>query len=91
MAQDFIGAPATSVDIERCFSHAGGMVTKRRHALSAETIRTNSLANAWVRGGWIPEAEVIDKLGSRASRKKTSSVELLAVIDLEDSSDSASE
>ncbi|KAJ7223549.1 hypothetical protein GGX14DRAFT_351818, partial [Mycena pura] len=39
MAQDFLGAPATSVDIEHCFSPSGGMVTKRRHALSAETIR----------------------------------------------------
>ncbi|KAJ7200380.1 hypothetical protein GGX14DRAFT_372201 [Mycena pura] len=70
MAQDFLGAPATSVDVERTFSHGGGMVTKRRHAHSAETIRANALVSAWRREDLIPEAAVIEKLGTRNSRKK---------------------
>ncbi|KAJ7191538.1 hypothetical protein GGX14DRAFT_295642, partial [Mycena pura] len=53
---------ATSVDVERAFSHGGDMVTKRRHALSAETIRANALVSAWRREDLIPEAAVIEKL-----------------------------
>nr|GAT45036.1 predicted protein [Mycena chlorophos] len=74
MAQDFLGAPATSVEIERVFSHSGGMVTKRRHAFSAETIRANSLVAAWSKGGWVPEQEVVAALGSKQSRKKKQNV-----------------
>ncbi|KAJ7050071.1 hypothetical protein C8F01DRAFT_1348089, partial [Mycena amicta] len=70
MAHDFLGAPATSVNIEHAFSHGGGMVTKWRHALSAETIRANALVSAWHREDLIPEAVAIDKLSSRNSRKK---------------------
>nr|GAT44657.1 predicted protein [Mycena chlorophos] len=69
MAQDFLGAPATSVDIERAFSHAGGMVTKRRHALSSETIRANALVAAWSKADLIPRKEVEAALGSLKSRK----------------------
>ncbi|KAJ7049637.1 hypothetical protein C8F01DRAFT_1001859, partial [Mycena amicta] len=72
MAQDFLGAPATSVDVERAFSHGGGMVTKRRHALSAETIRANALVSAWHRDGLIPAEDAVKKLGARNSRKKQS-------------------
>nr|GAT46374.1 predicted protein [Mycena chlorophos] len=71
MAQDFLSAPATSVDVERAFSHGGGMVTKRRHALSVETIRANSLVSAWSREKLIPEKVVMEKLGSMHKRKKT--------------------
>lgn len=46
------------------------MVTKRRHALSAETIRANSLVSAWHRDDLVPEAAAIEKLGSRGLRKK---------------------
>ncbi|KAJ7197013.1 hypothetical protein GGX14DRAFT_402918 [Mycena pura] len=56
MAQDFL---TTSVDIERAFSHGGGMVTKRRHALrlSAETIRANSLVASWTKEKLVPLAQ----------------------------------
>ncbi|KAJ7230477.1 hypothetical protein GGX14DRAFT_324704, partial [Mycena pura] len=56
MAQDFLGAPATSC----AFSHGGGMVTKRQHALSAETIRVNALVAAWHGAGLIPESKAIE-------------------------------
>ncbi|KAJ7066333.1 hypothetical protein C8F01DRAFT_1052392 [Mycena amicta] len=90
MAQDFLGAPgkwccarvcscltifaATSVDVERAFSHGGGMVTKRRHALSAETIRANALVSAWQRDGLVPEEEAVKVLGALHSRKKKAKV-----------------
>ena len=67
---------ATSVDVERAFSHGGGMVTKRRHALSAETIRANAVVSAWQRDGLVPEAMVVEKLGSRHSRKKKDVIEV---------------
>ena len=46
------------------------MVTKRRHALSAETIRANSLVASWTKEGLVPVAKVRAALGSRKSRKK---------------------
>lgn len=46
------------------------MVTKRRHALSAETIRANSLVASWTKEGLVPVEKVRAKLGSRKSRKK---------------------
>lgn len=72
-------ALATSVDVERAFSHGGGMVTKRRHALSAETIRANALVAAWHREDLIPDAAVIEKLGTRNSRKKMNKVDVIQV------------
>ncbi|KAJ7193561.1 ribonuclease H-like domain-containing protein [Mycena pura] len=60
MAQDFLGAPATSVDVECAFSHGGSMVTKCQHALSAETIRANVLVAAWCGADLIPESKAIE-------------------------------
>ncbi|KAJ7220084.1 ribonuclease H-like domain-containing protein [Mycena pura] len=82
MAQDFLSAPATSTDVERAFSHGGGMVTKRRHALSAESIRANALVSAWRRQDLVPEAEAIKVLGNRHSRKNKKRTELGGTIEI---------
>ncbi|KAJ7230235.1 hypothetical protein GGX14DRAFT_553717 [Mycena pura] len=86
MAQDFLSAPATSVDIERAFSHGGGMVTKRRHALSAETIRANSLVASWTKEKLVPLAQVRAALASRQKRAKKQGTEG-DVIDVESDSE----
>ncbi|KAJ7054572.1 ribonuclease H-like domain-containing protein [Mycena amicta] len=87
MAQDFVGAPATSVDIEHAFSHAGGMVTKRHHALSSDTIRANSLVAAWSKADLIPWEDVVKRLNTRRSRKPNDPV--IEVSDGDDDADSS--
>ncbi|KAJ7191059.1 hypothetical protein GGX14DRAFT_381492, partial [Mycena pura] len=81
MAQDFLGAPATSVDVEqvaaRAFAHGGGMGSKRRHGLSPETIHMSACVTSWYRAGLIDEKEMIKKLGSRRSRKAAKASQLM--------------
>ncbi|KAJ7206118.1 hypothetical protein GGX14DRAFT_367640 [Mycena pura] len=83
MAQDFLGAPATPVDVERAFSHGGGMTTKHRHALSAETIRANALVSAWHHDGLVPEEAAVKIFGSLQSRKKAKPIDLASDKDAE--------
>ena len=51
MARDYLGIPAATVDLERRFSIAGNMVTKRRHRLKADTIRACQLLRSWKEAG----------------------------------------
>ncbi|KAI0709143.1 hypothetical protein C8Q76DRAFT_599357, partial [Earliella scabrosa] len=52
---------AASVDIERGFSHGGLTVSKRRHNLSDESVRSATVLNAWSKvPGLLPEAMILD-------------------------------
>lgn len=46
------------------------MVTKRRHALSAETIRANALVASWTKEKLVPVVEVKAALASRQKREQ---------------------
>ena len=51
MARDYLGIPAATVDLERRFSIAGNMITKRRHRLLVDTVRACQLLRSWKEAG----------------------------------------
>lgn len=62
-------APATSVDIERLFSHAGLTVTPRRESLGEETTREIVSVGRWFSDGLVPTEKLIDSFNNKQSRK----------------------
>ncbi|KAJ7067474.1 hypothetical protein C8F01DRAFT_1079564 [Mycena amicta] len=81
--------PATSVNVERAFSHGSGMVTKRCHALSAETMHVNAPVTAWHGEELVPESKALEKLAQK--KKKTDNVIDLAESESESDGGSESE
>ncbi|KIY61256.1 hypothetical protein CYLTODRAFT_460015 [Cylindrobasidium torrendii FP15055 ss-10] len=69
MALDYLSIPATSVDIERMFSHAGQTVTPRRQNLSEETTRELVMTGRWFSSGVVPRDAAVNILDSKQSRK----------------------
>ena len=51
MMRDYLAVPGTTVDLERGFSIAGDMVTKKRGSLSPETIRATQQLKDWDKSG----------------------------------------
>ena len=75
MSLDFLSAPASSVDVERAFSRGGLVVSKRRHALSDESVRASTVFGSWVSlPGIIPETQIIEVLRGKSKRSKKTSV-----------------
>ena len=71
MALDFLSAPATSVAVERAFSHGSLTVTARRHNLSDESVRSNVVLNSWFSQehlGLVPEGEAVEMFRNKKSR-----------------------
>ncbi|QRV83802.1 hAT family dimerization protein [Ceratobasidium sp. AG-Ba] len=54
MALDVLGAPATSVDVERAFSFVSNLVSKRRHRMSTYTIQSTASLGAYSRANLVP-------------------------------------
>lgn len=89
MALDFLSAPAASVDVERAFSRGGLTVSKRRHGLSDESIRSATVLGSWSTvDGLIPEEDLLERFrnknkrsGRTAARKET--------VDIDEDSDSS--
>ena len=62
---------ATSVDIERGFSHGGLTVSKRRHNLSDDSIRAAVVLNAWFKiPGLVPENKLLTIFRDQNKRQK---------------------
>lgn len=59
---------ATSVDVERMFSHAGLTVTKHRHNLSDESTRAAVVLGSWFKKGLVPETDLVKFFNDKPSR-----------------------
>ncbi|THH15827.1 hypothetical protein EUX98_g9402 [Antrodiella citrinella] len=71
MALDFLSAPATSTDVERAFSRGSLTVTKRRHALSDESVRAATVLSSWANiPDIIPEAHIVSVFKGKSRRPK---------------------
>ncbi|KAF5359897.1 hypothetical protein D9757_015143 [Collybiopsis confluens] len=69
MALDFLSAPATSTDVERLFSHAGLVVSKRRYNLTPDSIRQSVVLGNWLACGVVPYAEIACTLKKKYGKK----------------------
>lgn len=75
MALDFLSAPAASVDVERAFSRGGLTVSKRRHALSDESVRAATVLGSWASNkDLIPEEQILKLLRDKSKRTKKGKV-----------------
>ncbi|THH18736.1 hypothetical protein EUX98_g8907 [Antrodiella citrinella] len=75
MALDFLSAPASSTDVERAFSRGSLTVTKRRHALNDESVRSAAVIGSWAGlKNAIPEVEIVKMFSDKSKRAKTSNV-----------------
>lgn len=61
---------ATSTDVERLFSHGGTQVTKKRHNMSFETLRSLMVLCSWFQAGLVPIEEVLEYFRTLRSRRK---------------------
>ncbi|TDL14569.1 hypothetical protein BD410DRAFT_733876, partial [Rickenella mellea] len=60
---------ASSTDVERTFSRGGLTVSKRRHALSDESMRAATVLSSWLDvEGLVPEAQIIEHFREKNSR-----------------------
>ena len=50
-AQDYLGIPGTTVDLEQRFSVVGDMVTKKKNRLKGETVRVMQGLKGWIDAG----------------------------------------
>jgi len=63
--------PATSTDVERAFSHGGRTVSKTRHALSDESVRSATILGSWCTlSGAIPSKELVMTFNKKSKRPK---------------------
>ncbi|EIW52247.1 uncharacterized protein TRAVEDRAFT_136039, partial [Trametes versicolor FP-101664 SS1] len=88
MAIDFLTAQATSTDSERSFSRGRLTVSRLRHSLSDESVRTGTVLGSWSDiPELVPEAEVVSLLteksrktgGSRAATLPAPAVEVIEI------------
>jgi hypothetical protein len=64
-------APATSTDVERAFSRGGRTVSKTRHALSDESVRSATVLGSWCTlSGAIPSKELATMFNKKSKRPK---------------------
>ena len=60
---------AVSCDVERGFNCSGMMVSKRRHALSSDSIRAGIVISAWSQvPNLLPETQIIKVFNDKSSR-----------------------
>ncbi|OJT02143.1 hypothetical protein TRAPUB_7401 [Trametes pubescens] len=72
MAIDFLTAQATSTDSERSFSHSRLTVSRLRHSLSDESVRTGTVLGSWSNiPELVPEAEVVQLLTDKSRKGKS--------------------
>lgn len=75
MGLDFLSAPAASTDVERAFSRGGLTVSKRRHALSDESVRAAMVIGSWVAmGDIIPRGDIIEVFRNKSKRMKATGI-----------------
>ncbi|OJT13075.1 Zinc finger BED domain-containing protein 4 [Trametes pubescens] len=61
MALDFLSIPATSTDAERAFSQGHLTVSRLRHSLGDESVRTGTVLGSWAEHPeLVPEDEVVE-------------------------------
>ncbi|KAL1937047.1 hypothetical protein VTO73DRAFT_15573 [Trametes versicolor] len=66
MAIDFLTAQATSTDSERGFSRGRLTVSRLRHSLGEESVRSGTVLGSWSNvPGLVPEADVVQLLAAR--------------------------
>lgn len=71
MGLDFLSAPAASIDVERAFSRGGLTVSKRRHALSDESVRAATVLGSWAAlKGIVPEDKMLEIFHNKSKRTK---------------------
>ena len=69
---------AASTDVERAFSKGGLTVSKRRHALSDESVRASTVLGSWAAHGLLPEPEILRMLEKKIKHaKKTETVSVV--------------
>ncbi|KAL1947002.1 hypothetical protein VTO73DRAFT_13963 [Trametes versicolor] len=72
MAIDFLTAQATSTDSERSFSRGRLTVSRLRHSLSDESVRTGTVLGSWSNiPELVPEAEVVQLLTDKSRKGKS--------------------
>ncbi|KAK7685245.1 hypothetical protein QCA50_011608 [Cerrena zonata] len=75
MALDFLSAPAASTDVERAFSCGGLTVSKRRHALSDQSVHCGTVFGLWAGvPGLIQENNIVSSMKERNKRTKVTKV-----------------
>ncbi|KAG9090514.1 hypothetical protein FRC06_001021 [Ceratobasidium sp. 370] len=74
MALDVLSTPTSSVDVERAFSFAGSIVSKRRHNLAPYTIQANASLGSYSKAGLVwPGILALPPRGKAASSSIPSS------------------
>ncbi|TDL13263.1 hypothetical protein BD410DRAFT_728563, partial [Rickenella mellea] len=60
---------ASSTDVERAFSRGGLTVSKRRHALSDESMRAATVLSSWLDvEGLVPDVQIVEHFREKNSR-----------------------
>lgn len=59
MALDYLSIPATSVDVERCFSRGRILLTHLRNRMTAQTTRALMCLNYWSLAGLVQDRDVL--------------------------------
>ena len=81
---------ATTTDVERSFSLGSLTVTKRRHALSDESVRAGTVLASWATvPGVIPEAEIVEVFKNKCRRTKAAGAGAYVYDDLDDGDDTS--
>ncbi|KAI0702201.1 hypothetical protein C8Q76DRAFT_633211 [Earliella scabrosa] len=72
---------ATSVDVERSFSHGGIVVSKRRHNLSDDSTRAATVLQGWMEvPDLVPEDQIVEMFRKKKTRgKKNADTEVITV------------
>lgn len=70
MALDFLGAPATSTDVEHLFSHLGLVCAKRHHNLNAENIKISTTLGNWTWAGLVPLKKTQEVLNTKYGKRE---------------------
>ncbi|KDQ12045.1 hypothetical protein BOTBODRAFT_113614, partial [Botryobasidium botryosum FD-172 SS1] len=55
IARDVLAIPATSVSVERLFSHSSHLCVTMRSSLQAETITETMHTREWIKEGLLPD------------------------------------
>ncbi|OJT01847.1 hypothetical protein TRAPUB_10054, partial [Trametes pubescens] len=71
MALDFLSVPATSTDAERAFSRGHLTVSRLRHSLNEESVRTSTVLGSWANiPDLIPEEDFIEFIKTSSRRPR---------------------
>jgi hypothetical protein len=62
---------ASSTDVERAFSKGGLTISRFRHALSDDSVRSSTVLGSWTElDGAIPKARILELFGDKGTRPK---------------------